>query len=178
MGHVRRLQGREGHDHRVARASGRGWKKLTDFSDETLAEAQYSSNSRLDTPESREGVYVYDLGAHGIDPGTLYKNGFNWVQQPFAPELVVNGGTQVLAEYPNGNGCSTKETDCHLWGTGAKWGAAGPRDLMNVDLDARFGPESAWNGSGTTPGPSSKTRSSNSRPARAGTPGPRRRCVA
>lgn len=142
-----------------------GWKKLTDFSDETLAEAQYSSNSRLDTPESREGVYVYDLGAHGIDPGTLYKNGFNWVQQPFAPELVVNGGTQVLAEYPNGNGCSTKETDCHLWGTGAKWGAAGPRDLMNVDLDARFGPESAWNGSGTTPEPSSKTRSSSSRPA-------------
>ncbi|MFB4419540.1 carbohydrate-binding protein [Streptomyces sp. QL37] len=128
-----------------------GWSKLTDLSAEKLAEPQYSSNSRLNTPELREGVYVYDLGAHGIDPGTLYKNGFNWVQQPFAPELVVDGGTQVLAEYPDGNTCSTKETGCHLWGTGAKWDAAGPGDLMNVDLDARFGPESAWNGSGTTP---------------------------
>ncbi|MFG2925791.1 carbohydrate-binding protein [Streptomyces sp. NPDC048305] len=128
-----------------------GWKKLTDLSAETLAEPRYSSNSRLNTPELREGVYVYDLGAHGIDPGTLYKNGFNWVQQPFAPELVVDGGTQVLAEYPDGNTCSTKETGCHLWGTGDKWDAEGPGDLMNVDLDARFGPESSWNTSGTTP---------------------------
>ncbi|MFF1847038.1 Ig-like domain-containing protein [Streptomyces sp. NPDC058217] len=128
-----------------------GWKKLTDLSDDTLAEPQYSSNTRLNTPELRDGVWVYDLGAHGIDPGTLYKNGFNWVQQPFAPELVVDGGTQTLAEYPNGNTCSTTETGCHLWGTGAKWKADGPQDLMNVDLDARFGPESAWNNSGTTP---------------------------
>ncbi|MEU8837107.1 hypothetical protein AB0C64_42630, partial [Streptomyces sp900116325] len=128
-----------------------GWKKLTELSHDTLAEPQYSSNTRLNTPELRDGVWVYDLGAHGIDPGTLYKNGFNWVQQPFAPELVVDGGTQTLAEYPNGNTCSTTDTGCHLWGTGAKWKADGPQDLMNVDLDARFGPESAWNNSGTTP---------------------------
>ncbi|MEU4979712.1 right-handed parallel beta-helix repeat-containing protein [Streptomyces sp. NPDC021969] len=128
-----------------------GWKKLTDLSAETLAQPQYSSNTRLDTPESREGVWVYDLGAQGIDPGTLYKNGFNWVQDPFAPELVVGGATQVLAEYPNGNSCATKETDCHLWGTGDKWDAEGPRDLMNVDLDARFGLQDDWNSSGTTP---------------------------
>ncbi|MBZ6231526.1 right-handed parallel beta-helix repeat-containing protein [Streptomyces olivaceus] len=128
-----------------------GWQKLTDLSAETLAEPQYSSNTRLDTPELREGVWVYDLGAQGIDPGTLYKNGFNWVQDPFAPELVVGGATQVLAEYPNGNSCATKETDCHLWGTGDKWDAETPRDLMNVDLDARFGLQDDWNFSGTTP---------------------------
>ncbi|WP_399881632.1 hypothetical protein ACGH7X_03935 [Streptomyces sp. BBFR51] len=128
-----------------------GWKRLTDLSADTLAQPQYSSNSRLDTPELRDGVWVYDLGAQGIDPGTLYKNGFNWVQQPFAPELVVGGETQVLAEYPNGNSCATTETGCHLWGTGDKWDAEGPRDLMNVDLDGRFGPQDDWNFSGTTP---------------------------
>ncbi|MFC8063790.1 hypothetical protein [Streptomyces sp. NPDC057293] len=128
-----------------------GWKKLTGLSEETLAQPQYSSHSRLNTPELREGVWVYDLGAQGIDPGTLYKNGFNWVQDPFAPELVVGGDTQVLAEYPNSNSCATTETDCHLWGTGDKWDAEGPRDLMNVDLDARFGLQDDWNSSGTTP---------------------------
>ncbi|MFJ6691638.1 hypothetical protein [Streptomyces sp. NPDC091294] len=128
-----------------------GWKKLTDLSEETLAQPQYSSHSRLNTPELREGVWVYDLGAQGIDPGTLYKNGFNWVQDPFAPELVVGGDTQVLAEYPNGNSCATTETDCHLWGTGDKWDAEGPRDLVNVALDARFGLQDDWNSSGTTP---------------------------
>ncbi|MGW0817445.1 hypothetical protein ACWD00_30165 [Streptomyces viridiviolaceus] len=128
-----------------------GWKKLTDLSAETLAQPQYSSNSRLDTPDLREGVWVYDLGAQGIDPGTLYKNGFNWVQNPFAPELVVGGDTQVLAEYPNGDTCSTTETGCHLWGTGEKWDAEGPRDLMNVDLDGRFGAQNDWMSSGTTP---------------------------
>ncbi|MEU1436325.1 right-handed parallel beta-helix repeat-containing protein [Streptomyces sp. NPDC005786] len=128
-----------------------GWQRLTDLSDDTLAEPRYSSHTRLNTPELRDGVWVFDLGAHGIDPGTLYKNGFNWVQQPFAPELVVDGGTQTLAEYPDGNTCATTETACHLWGTGAKWKADGPRDLMNVDPDARFGPESDWNSSGTTP---------------------------
>ncbi|PPS91336.1 right-handed parallel beta-helix repeat-containing protein [Streptomyces sp. MH60] len=128
-----------------------GWNKLTDLSEETLAQPQYSSHTRLDTPELREGVWVYDLGARGIDPGTLYKNGFNWVQDPFAPELVVGGDTQVLAEYPNGNSCATTETGCHLWGTGDKWDAEGPRDLVNVDLDARFGLQDDWNSSGTTP---------------------------
>ncbi|WP_163016014.1 right-handed parallel beta-helix repeat-containing protein, partial [Streptomyces sp. Tu 4128] len=128
-----------------------GWKKLTGLSEETLAQPQYSSHSRLNTLELREGVWVYDLGAQGIDPGTLYKNGFNWVQDPFAPELVVGGDTQVLAEYPNSNSCATTETDCHLWGTGDKWDAEGPRDLMNVDLDARFGLQDDWNSSGTTP---------------------------
>ncbi|WP_320774337.1 right-handed parallel beta-helix repeat-containing protein [Streptomyces sp. CRN 30] len=128
-----------------------GWQRLTDLPAQTLAEPRYSSHTRLDTPALREGVWVFDLGAHGIDPGTLYKNGFNWVQDPFAPELAVGGTTQTLAEYPNGTGCATTGTDCHLWGTGAKWKADGPRDLMNVDLDARFGPESDWNTSGTTP---------------------------
>ncbi|WP_106982129.1 right-handed parallel beta-helix repeat-containing protein [Streptomyces sp. NRRL WC-3626] len=128
-----------------------GWKRLTDLSAGTLAEPRYSSHSRLATSESREGVWVYDLGAAGIDPGTLYKNGFNWVQQPFAPELVVGGEAQTLAEYPNGDGCSTTGTDCHLWGTGDKWDAETPRDLMNVDLEGRFGPERDWNVSGTTP---------------------------
>ncbi|MEU9593145.1 hypothetical protein AB0D84_25955 [Streptomyces sp. NPDC048193] len=128
-----------------------GWKRLTDLSAETLAQPRYSSNSRLDTPELREGVWVYDLGAQGIDPGTLYKNGFNWVQDPFAPELVVGGDTQVLAEYPNGSTCPTTQTGCHLWGTGDKWDAEGPRDLMNVDVDGRFGRQDDWNSSGTTP---------------------------
>ncbi|MFE2540363.1 carbohydrate-binding protein [Actinacidiphila glaucinigra] len=128
-----------------------GWKRLSALPEETLAEPRYSSHTRLDAAGLREGVWVYDLGAKGIDPGTLYKNGFNWVQQPFAPELVVDGTTQVLAEYPNGTGCSTTATDCHLWGTGDKWGADGPRDLMNVDLNGRFGPEKDWNSSGTTP---------------------------
>ncbi|MFD5574234.1 right-handed parallel beta-helix repeat-containing protein [Streptomyces cadmiisoli] len=128
-----------------------GWKRLSDLPAETLAQPRYSSHNRLDTTELRQGVWVYDLGAAGIDPGTLYKNGFNWVQQPFAPELVVSGRAQVLAEYPNGNTCSTTETDCHLWGTGDKWDADTPRDLVNVDLDARFGPQNDWNFSGTTP---------------------------
>lgn len=128
-----------------------GWQRLTDLGADELAQPQYAASSRLDSPELRDGVWVYDLGAQGIDPGTLYKNGFNWVQQPFAPELVVDGATQTLAEYPNGNACETKDTACHLWGTGAKWGAAGPQDLMNVDLLGRFAPQGAWERSGTTP---------------------------
>lgn len=128
-----------------------GWQRLADLGADELAQPQYTANARLDSPALRDGVWVYDLGAQGIDPGTLYKNGFNWVQQPFAPELVVDGSTQTLAEYPNGTACETKDTACHLWGTGSKWGAAGPQDLMNVDLLGRFGAQGAWERSGTTP---------------------------
>ncbi|MBK1783842.1 right-handed parallel beta-helix repeat-containing protein [Prauserella cavernicola] len=128
-----------------------GWQQLSELSDDQLAQPRFSSHSRLDTPELREGVWVYDLGEAGIDPGTLYKNGFNWVQDPFAPELAVSGETQQLAEYPNGDDCSTTETGCHLWGSGDKWGADTPRDLMSVDLDERFGLQDHWNFSGTTP---------------------------
>jgi hypothetical protein len=128
-----------------------GWRKLTDLDADDLAQPRYTAHERLDTAALRDGAWVYDLGAQGVDPGTLYKNGFNWVQQPFAPELVVDGSIQTLAEYPNGSSCETTDTGCHLWGTGGKWGADGPRDLMNVDLIDRFGAQGHWERSGTTP---------------------------
>ncbi|WP_194420586.1 right-handed parallel beta-helix repeat-containing protein [Microbacterium abyssi] len=124
-----------------------GWQRLADAD---LSAPTLSSSSRLPA-DAREGVWVYDLGAAGIDPGTLYKNGFNWLPQPFAPELAVDGSIQTLAEYPNGDDCSTSETACHLWGTGSKWGADGPHDLTQVDLDERFAPQDDWQTSGTTP---------------------------
>ncbi|WP_026924344.1 right-handed parallel beta-helix repeat-containing protein [Glycomyces arizonensis] len=123
-----------------------GWHRLGDLADEP----QYSSSSRI-ADAVRDAVWVYDLGAAGIDPGTLYKNGFNWIQQPFATELIVDGSIQTLAEYPNGDSCSTTDTSCHLWGTGGKWDAEGPEDLMNVDLVGRFGEQDDWQWSGTTP---------------------------
>ena len=124
-----------------------GWQRLGDAD---LSAAALSSNTRLQEA-ARGDVWVYDLGAAGIDPGTLYKNGFNWLPQPFAPELSVDGSIQTLAQYPNGDDCTTSQTDCHLWGTGSKWGAAGPNDLTQIDLDERFAPQSAWERSGTTP---------------------------
>ncbi|WP_026931294.1 right-handed parallel beta-helix repeat-containing protein [Glycomyces tenuis] len=128
-----------------------GWQRLAELGEDELAQPQYSSNTRLTDAALREDVWVYDLGAAGIDPGTLYKNGFNWVQQPFAPELIVDGSIQTLAEYPNGDSCDTTDTACHLWGTGEKWDAEGPEDLMNVDLLGRFGAQDDWQWSGTTP---------------------------
>ncbi|MCD2443433.1 right-handed parallel beta-helix repeat-containing protein [Agromyces sp. SYSU K20354] len=128
-----------------------GWQKLSEMSDDALAEPQFSSQSRLHDESARAGAWVYDLGAAGVEPGTLYKNGFNWLQQPFAPELAVDGTLQTLAEYPNDDSCTTSQTDCHLWGTGSKWGATAPRDLMHVDLEGRFGVEDDWQASGTSP---------------------------
>lgn len=61
---------------------------------------RYSSKSRI--PDSvKDRIYVYDLKAAGIPAGEIKKNGFNWPQQSFQPELVVNGKTQTLARYPN-----------------------------------------------------------------------------
>ena len=128
-----------------------GWTKLSDLSATELAEPKYSSNTRLDTPALRDGVWTFDLGAAGIDPGTLYKNGFNWLPQPFAPELDVDGTAQTLAEYPNGTSCTGTDAGCYLYGNGKKWGVTGPNDLTQPDLNARFGPEPDWPVSGTTP---------------------------
>jgi len=127
-----------------------GWSRLTDLPDEKVATPQMSSQSRV-RDEVRDDVWVFDLGAADVQPGMLYKNGFNWVQQPFTPELSVDGGLQTIAEFPNGDACETTETDCHLWGTGEKWGADTPSDLIQVDLDARFGLQDDWQTSGTTP---------------------------
>ncbi|MFI6350136.1 right-handed parallel beta-helix repeat-containing protein [Streptomyces sp. NPDC050560] len=64
-------------------------------------DAKWSSLVRI--PESvRAKVYAYDLGAEGIPAGDIYKNGFNWEAQPFAPELVTDDATQTVAQYPNG----------------------------------------------------------------------------
>jgi hypothetical protein len=128
-----------------------GWRRLADLSADELAAADMSSQSRLDTPALREGVWVYDLGAEGIDPGTLYKNGFNWLPQPFAPELVVDGGTETLAEYPNGTGCTGADSGCHLYGDGGKWKVPATNDLIQWTLRDRFGTEPDWAISGTTP---------------------------
>lgn len=127
------------------------WKRLSDLTPTELAAPQYSSNARLDTPALRDGVWVYDLGAAGIDPGTLYKNGFNWLPQPFAPELVVDGVTQTLAQYPNGTDCTGSDVSCYLYGNGGKWDVPGPNDLTQPDVIDRYGPESDWPISGTTP---------------------------
>ncbi|MEF3403108.1 right-handed parallel beta-helix repeat-containing protein [Agromyces sp. CCNWLW203] len=128
-----------------------GWKQLADLSADELAAQNLSSNSRLASDDLRSEVWIYDLAAAGVDPGTLYKNGFNWLQQPFAPELAVDGSVQTLAQYPNADDCTTSQTECHLWGTGSKWGATGPRDLIHVDLEQRFGEEDDWAISGTAP---------------------------
>lgn len=126
------------------------WQRLGDLSEDELAQTELSSQSRLPA-QVREDVWVYDLGEAEVNPGTLYKNGFNWVPQPFAPELSVDGGLQTLAQYPNEGDCSTTETECHLWGTGDKWGADGTEDLIQQDLDERFGLQDDWQTSGTTP---------------------------
>ncbi|MFC7493607.1 MULTISPECIES: right-handed parallel beta-helix repeat-containing protein [unclassified Nocardioides] len=128
-----------------------GWKRLGDLTADELASPAFSSSTRLDTPALREGVWVYDLGAAGIDPGTLYKNGFNWLPQPFAPELVVDGSTQTLAEFPNGTDCAEETPGCYLYGDGGKWDVPAQNDLIMPDLRDRFGPEPAWAVSGTTP---------------------------
>lgn len=128
-----------------------GWERLTDLGAEALAAPQLSSNTRLDTPALREGVWVYDLGAAGVDPGTLYKNGFNWLPQPFAPELVVDSETQTLAEYPDADGCAEGDPACYLYGDGGKWDVPATEDLIQWTLRDRFGMEPDWAVSGTTP---------------------------
>jgi len=127
-----------------------GWSRLADLGDEQLQTAQFSSQTRV-RDEVRDDVWVFDLGAADVQPGTLYKNGFNWVQQPFTPELSVDGGLQTIAQFPNSDACETIETECHLWGTGEKWGAETQNDLIQVDLDERFGLQDDWQTSGTTP---------------------------
>src|SRR5699024_4142071 len=92
------------------------WQRLSDLTDDELAQPNFSSASRLPS-EARSDVWVYDLGAARINPGTLYKTGFNWLQQPFAPELSVDGEQQTLAQYPNGEDCTTSEISCYLWGS-------------------------------------------------------------
>ena len=127
-----------------------GWKQLSDLTDAELASPAYSSHSRLNTPELRDGVWTFDLNQAGIDPGTLYKNGFNWLPQPFAPQLVVDGSTQTLAEYPNRSSCES-ELDCYLYADGRKWDVPGPGDLTQPDVEERYGTEDDWDISGTTP---------------------------
>lgn len=52
-------------------------------------------------PEAvRANVWVYDLKAHGVPSGKIYKNGFNWPLMPCNPELVVDGRLQTLAGWP------------------------------------------------------------------------------
>ena len=77
--------------------AGNDFQKLTDVSG-----AQYSSASRLQDAV-RDQVYVLDMKRAGIPTGEINKNGFNWVQQALPPELVVDGATQRLAQYPNGD---------------------------------------------------------------------------
>lgn len=62
--------------------------------------AQFSSSSRIQSTV-REQVYAYDLAAAGIPVGTIDKNGFNWKQQPWPPELIADGVVQRLAQYPD-----------------------------------------------------------------------------
>ncbi len=71
------------------------FKKLTEAEG-----SRYSSGSRI-SDSVKDRIYVYDLKAEGIPAGEIKKNGFNWPQQTFQPELVVNGETQTLARYPN-----------------------------------------------------------------------------
>lgn len=78
------------------------FQKLADVSG-----AQYSSASRLQS-SVQDQVYVLDLKAAGIPTGEINKNGFNWVQQPLPPELVVDGASQQLAQYPNGEAKMTR----------------------------------------------------------------------
>lgn len=79
-----------------------GFHKLADVSG-----TQYSSASRLQD-SVRDQIYALDLDAAGIAPGDIYKNGFNWVQQPLPPELLVEGVTQKIAQYPNGDAKMTR----------------------------------------------------------------------
>lgn len=62
--------------------------------------SQFSSSSRIQSAV-RAQVYAYDLGAAGIPVGTIDKNGFNWQQQPWPPDLIANGTVQTIAQYPN-----------------------------------------------------------------------------
>jgi hypothetical protein len=96
-----------------------GFQKLSDVSG-----AQYSSASRLQSSVADQ-VYVFDLGAAGIPTGELNKNGFNWVQQPMPPELLVDGSTQRLAQYPNGD---TKMTRSDL---SVSYAPQGARDFFS-----------------------------------------------
>ena len=50
---------------------------------------------------ARDHVYVYDLGAEGIPAGSIFKNGFNWPQNPCYPELICGGVLQTLAQWPD-----------------------------------------------------------------------------
>ena len=65
-----------------------------------LSQEKYSSSVRL-PEEIKDKVYVYDLGAEHIPVGSIKKNGFNFPLQSYPPELVVDGKTQILAQYPN-----------------------------------------------------------------------------
>lgn len=67
---------------------------------------QYSSQSRIQAGV-KDKIYTYDLKAENIPVGSIRKNGFNWPQQPLQPELVVDGKTQTLAQYPNGDNPET-----------------------------------------------------------------------
>ncbi|QFY12250.1 hypothetical protein GBF35_41865 [Nonomuraea phyllanthi] len=75
--------------------------KFRRLSDVPADDAKWSSKSRVQ--EAAAGhVYVYDLAAEGIPTGQIYKNGFNWKPQPYAPELITDDVAQTLAQYPNG----------------------------------------------------------------------------
>ncbi|WP_114558389.1 right-handed parallel beta-helix repeat-containing protein [Desertihabitans aurantiacus] len=128
-----------------------GWRRLSDLGADELATPELSSHSRLHSEQLRDGVWVFDLGAAGIEPGTLYKNGFNWLPQPFAPELVVDDRTQTLAQFPDAEDCAEGDASCFLYGNGGKWDVEPTADLLQPDLLERFGAEPDWAVSGTTP---------------------------
>ncbi|MET8865086.1 right-handed parallel beta-helix repeat-containing protein [Nonomuraea sp. NPDC004580] len=83
-------------------------EKFRRLSDLPAYDAKWSSKARVPAGTA-PNVWVYDLGAEGIPTGTLYKNGFNWKPQPYAPELITDDATQTLAQYPNGDAKLTRD---------------------------------------------------------------------
>lgn len=63
---------------------------------------RFTSKSRL-KPGMEQKVYVYDLKGDGIPVGAILKNGGGWDAKELPPELSVDGKTQTLARYPNGD---------------------------------------------------------------------------
>ena len=61
----------------------------------------------------REKVLVYDIGANdGITEFSPYpKNGYGWDSKPIEFELTVDGETQTLSQYPNGDRTSFTPVD-------------------------------------------------------------------
>lgn len=98
--------------------------KFHKLSDVVSTDAKWSSASRIQEGV-RDKVFVYDLGAENIPVGSLNKNGFNWITQPYPPELVVDDKIQILAQYPNGTGKLNKNE------LNVKYAPPGARDYFS-----------------------------------------------